>query len=424
MELSNIYLILYIFIWFVTFFYYQRRRSIIDGGSIVLSLYLVCSVLSYLLFNDEEACQSRFNELELFPFIYLYFMLMLATSPLLNFDSRKVSLILKPDDRVIYIVSSVFILFTLISFPEAVKHIQEGITMIMVDDAVNDVYSENQEVAGSVGHGGLSNITTVISGAFKFIGIFILFFLLTYEKKNKWIIGGLALSVLLSIFSAIASGSRGDAINVALVVFATYFLFRHFYSDTINKWCKYIGLLMAVLILIPIVTITLGRFGEDNSMSSVLYYAGQENLYFNNYGLDDNGIRYGDRTVPLFKRLIGLSDVPHNYVERREMYPDLKVNDEVFYTFVGDFTIDYGPILAVVIFVFCSVLFNSKTRIQENAIHFHQLLLLHFILCVCVLGSIWLFVFSDLGGNLQIIVYILVYLYSKYVEEIGLKSEQ
>ena len=52
-------------------------------------------------------------------------------------------------------------------------------------------------------------------------------------------------------------------------------------------------------------------------------------LFFNNYGLDADGIRYGDRTANLFKQIIW-DDTPHNYMERRDKYPHLKIDDYYF----------------------------------------------------------------------------------------------
>ncbi len=411
--MSLVYLILYILAWVGTVFYYQRKRCIVDAGSIILFSYLGYSVLSFFLYISTDF-QSEFQELSLFPFVYLYLMLMLATLPVLNFDARSIQTIEGPHQNVIYIVSGIFIFFSLISIPSTIQHIGEGLTLIMLESSGGaDLAEESRNAASSMGHGDLSNLPSVIASAFNTISIFLLFYLLAEDKKKTITILGLIVCIVISIFSSIASGSRGGPINIVLVIIATYFLFAYFYSNKINKWAKRIFIVFAILIFIPIAAITVSRFGEDNSSSSVLYYAGQENLYFNNYGLDDNGIRYGDRTIPLFKRMLGFSNVPHNYVERREMYSDLFINDEVFYTFVGDFTIDFGPITAFIIFLFFSIFFNLKTRIVDGVVQFRHLLLIHFVLCVCIQGGMTLFNFSDVGGNLKIICYFLVYLYSK-----------
>ena len=128
-----------------------------------------------------------------------------------------------------------------------------------------------------------------------------------------------------------------------------------------------------------------------------------------NYALDNNGIRYGDRTIPLFKRMLGFQNVPKNFIERRAKYPNLKLNDQSFSTYVGDIAIDFGPYVAVVIICFFSVLFTRLLAKRKQGYKFHQLLLVHFVLYICVIGGLKLFPYSDTGGNLKIIVFIAAY---------------
>lgn len=412
-ELSILYLFLYMLIWVVVLFWHQRRRAFFDAGSFTIITYLVYSVFSFFLYLDKDV-QAEFGELTLFPFVYLFFMLMLATLPVLNFDARKVDVIVDPHKNVVILIVLFFVFFSFLSIPNTLQHIQEGITLIMLESqGGKELVQEARAEAASMGHGGLSNLPVVLSSAFCNIGIFLFFFLLAVKKYTiiKW---GLGLSILLATFSSVASGSRGGPIGIATTVVATFFLFRYFYSNRVKKIFGYVGLFFALLLIIPIISITLSRFGEEGAFSSVLDYAGQENLYFNKYGLDDNGIRYGDRTIPLFKRMIGIEGVPHNYLERRQKYPELKINDEVFYTFVGDFTIDFGPFAAFILFLVFYLCVIFKTKVRNSGIHFRHLLLLHFVLCICVQGGMTLFRFADVGGNLQIIAYFLVYIYSKF----------
>ena len=85
-----------------------------------------------------------------------------------------------------------------------------------------------------------------------------------------------------------------------------------------------------------------------------------------------------------------------NYVERREIYSKLKINDEVFSTFVGDFTIDFGPFFAVIIFIvfnFFVIYSFQRNKTNNNKIKLHQLLLLYFTVCI-----------SAQGGNVSVFV--------------------
>ena len=124
--------------------------------------------------------------------------------------------------------------------------------------------------------------------------------------------------------------------------------------------------------------------------------------------LDDNGIRYGDRTIPLFKRIVGFDNVPRNFFERRAKYPNLYLNDESFSTYVGDFAIDYGPALGLIIIIIISLTVYNKSKIRGDTIYLHQLLILHILLYMCTIGGLKLFPFADAAG-LQVIVYAIIY---------------
>ena len=175
---------------------------------------------------------------------------------------------------------------------------------------------------------------------------------------------------------------------------------------------------MAILLAIslPIAAITVSRFGDKATGVGgfVAWYVGQGSLYFNNSALEAGGTRNGDRTFNLAKRLID-SSTPKNFVERRDKYHNLKIDDDIFSTFVGDFTIDFGPIVAVVIFVIFNGYVIIKSRTRDNKIEVHQLLLLFFTMCVCMQGGMALFSYSD-TGNLRIITIFSLYAYLRYHE--------
>ena len=127
---------------------------------------------------------------------------------------------------------------------------------------------------------------------------------------------------------------------------------------------------------------------------------------------DDNGIRYGDRTLTLFKKGLGFDNVPLNFWEGRKKYPHLYIGDDVFSTFVGDFTIDFGPIVAFILFSIASVFFCKKTSAYKGIIPFHRFILLFIIFDICTDGAMFLFPYGYLG-NLTLIFYILVILFFK-----------
>ena len=77
-------------------------------------------------------------------------------------------------------------------------------------------------------------------------------------------------------------------------------------------------------------------------------------------------------------------------------------------SFVVDFTFDFGPYIAPIIFVLLTLFVLRRTKIRNGEVAFHQLILLHLVMCICVQGGLKLYSFAD-TGNLQIILYLVLY---------------
>lgn len=414
MGLDNILILLYLGAWSITLFLYIKRYKTFDAIALFYASFVIFSFCSYMAYNSGW---YSFKPMSLFPFIYLYVSLFITSYPIRKYSVTTISNIQNPSDYIITGLSIFIIVVTLIHFPTTISKFSSGLAMLMVDNsAINDMYGDSMANVDKSGTGGITNIWAIFSEAFSTIGILLLFYQLTKKKINKWLVIGLGLCTVSGIMTYISMGQRGGVFMRIATLLATYFAFKRFLSSKVNKIARNVLVVLSVLIIIPIAIMTIGRFSTSmsDSTASVYYYVGQQNLYFNNYGLDDNGIRYGDRTFPLFKKMLGFENVPSNFVQRRAKYPQLYVNDEVFISYIGDFTLDFGPIIAALIFILFSVWATNKMIISNRTIKFHQLVLLHFILTMCMQGGIFLFSFGDIAGNLKIMVYVALYLWCLY----------
>lgn len=422
--LSNINIVLFILGWITTIILYQRRKKNFDAGSILLFSYLFYSIMSLCLYNNPY---YKFNSIEIFPFIYLFLMLILAFSPILRYDNYKIDKIQKPPTLYLNFVCIIFIIASLMQVPDIISNFAISIVRLLIDSAGGqDLYNEAMAESISLGDGSISNLSSIISNAYGNFGILLFFYYLTLNNRNKLIMIGLFISCIISILSNINMGQRGPIIEIMLSMIITYFTLRKFYQPEVNKIIRNVGITLLIATSIPIIALTVSRFGESDagSESSVFFYAGQENLYFNNFGLDNGGLRYGDRTFPLFKKMLGFENVPDNFWERRSKYPNLNINDEVFIGFIGDFTLDFGPYITPFIFIFFTIFILNKTIVRNKVILFHQLILLHFVMCLCMLGGMKLYPFSDVGGNLQLIIYFLAFLFFRFVYAYSLKRQR
>jgi hypothetical protein len=146
------------------------------------------------------------------------------------------------------------------------------------------------------------------------------------------------------------------------------------------------------------------------------WYVGQASIYFNNYAFDTGGTRNGDRILNLLKRTID-PETPKNYVERRDKYHNLNIDDNLFTTFVGDFIIDFGLFLSIAIFVLFNLYVIYQIRPRDGTLRLHQVLLLYFCLCICMQGGMTLFPYSD-SANLRVVVIFSLYAYLRYHEKL------
>lgn len=408
-------------VWILTFIWYHHKKMVLDTGSVIMFMYILYAFFSVLSINDPLFSEA-YKPLKLFPYIYLYTMLMIALSPIIIHHDHPSESIENPNTRILVIIGCIIVFSAILMIPGIITQANKGILNLFVDEtAAKEVYTDQVDEVSDSG-GAIRNLPAVIYNSLSDITVFLLFYFLSLKNsKHKLVIYGLAFTTVLGIIIPITHGQRGGVVSCTLTVVVGYFLFKPYLSKKINKAVKKIGVIAMIVISLPIIAITMSRFGKENAGVGgfINWYLGQGSLYFNNNGLDAGGIRYGDRTINLFKRIID-PGTPKNFVERRDKYHNLELDDNFFSTFVGDFTIDFGPILAFAIFVCVFYMISRKTRLHYTTIKLHQLLLIYFTACISIQGGMTLFSYAD-TGNLRIITLLGLYAYLRYHEVLLIK---
>ncbi|MCR4769141.1 MAG: oligosaccharide repeat unit polymerase [Bacteroidaceae bacterium] len=421
---DNILICGYFLIWIVTFVVYHWKFHNVDAGTTIIGSYVFYAFFSIITLNNPIFFLDYydFKPLTLFPFIYLYIMLMIALSPTIYHHYHPVEKLVPLNTKLLYILSVAMIISAIVMLPEVLMNFQDGIIKLITDtDAGKDAYSEQLEEASDSG-GVATNVLSIFFNACSEIAIFTWFYFMTMKKKNLWLIFGLLICIVVAILQPIMLGQRGPVMYTVMTLLLAYSLFRRFLSKAINRIVNITGIIGAILVIVPISAITVSRFStmkQSTVTDYINWYIGQGNIYFNNYGLDNNGIRYGDRTFNLIKRFID-PNASINFMDRRAYFHNLLINDDVFTTFVGDFTIDFGPVVAFLIFVVFNILVLRGIQTKNKEMKVHQLLLLYFTMCICMQGGMTLFPFSD-TANLKmacfLMLYIYLYLYEKLIKK-------
>lgn len=416
--MSSVILIFNICFWIGTIIWYKKSFPYIGVGGVLLLLYLLFAVFSWLIFIDPY-WGSRYKELAFFPFVYLNAMMMVCLIPIFKWDKSKISRIVVNDEKVLKIICWVFIVSSIIriTYMGSPTRILDGlVTMVVSQDAGHDIYLDTMQKSHDVsGVGIIKNIFAIVSNFLYDICVLILFYLLSKRTKNKLILVGLIISILICVVIPISESQRGPAVERMLLVVLVFFLFKKHIGEYAKKVFSYICLGLGGIISIPLAYITFSRFADRGVWGSVFSYFGQHNLLFNNYAFDNNGLRYGDRVFPVFKQLLGFDNVPLDFWTRRDKYPQLYINDECFIGYVGDFLLDFGPIISVLILCGLTWLVYSQIKVSHGQIQLYRMVPLLFLVHMCGYGSLFLFPFADMR-NYEIVAYILLFYVLKNVK--------
>lgn len=413
--LDNIVLGLYIFVWILTYKTYIKKHSSKNVGTFFILENLVFSICSLILFND-PATKGIWESISLFPFIYLYTMLMVAACPILCYDGVSVDVIRKPNQLVFNIFLWILIVSSILQIPNIISDLKEGLFLIFTDiDNAAEIYAERKELimleTRSKADFSIISPLSIIANIFSDFCLFFFFYYQTLEKRKALVQLLLLIIIFFSIIRPISHADRTEAVLYLLTIAPTYLLFVDYVDQRRRKIMNIVIAIVAAIMIIPIAVITISRFTEKEGgvSTSIVSYMGQENLYFNTQVLNANGTREGERTSNVFKQMIGYDNVATDVRSVRAKYPNVGIDDTFFTTFVGDFVIDFGPVIPVALFIVFSFIFTVLTRPQDRRIAFHQLILIYFTMLVCVKGSMYLFVFS-FTNNYKIMAFIFAYL--------------
>ena len=405
------YLIIYTLLFVFFFWRYIKRRKNFDIGAFVILLYLFYALLGILLVFDQTSLNDlgfQDFKIKLFPLLYLFICLIISFSPVLSYNSKSFAGI-KPPRFNLDIIAWFFIFCYIFQIGTIYSNLSHGIYMILfMDDGARELYGEMLDKADTGGVG-ISNIFSIFGNLIYGFGILLFFYYLTLPKRNKVLIWGVGVALLIGVLEYVASGQRGGMIKRLLVILGTYFIFKDYIGEKTKKYFKLVAIIIASFLAVLFMAISISRFGEREGgvISSFNRYGGEAILNFDKYAFDNNGLRYGDRTFPMFKRMLLFENVPRNFIERRAKYPRLYINDEVFITFVGDFCLDFGPIVAFIIIALFSYWSRGIVHFSGNYYPFHKLIILQFTMSIVVEGGS-LFSYAD-TGNLGIISTFLIY---------------
>lgn len=397
-------LIAYSVAWFVAILLYRRKNPRFTLAYIILLFYAILSVASVIAFKDESAYLVFKRQITIMPLVYLYIMLLISFWPIISLNEKNIQYIEIPSTGFLSCMCVFFSTFSIIYIIDIIPDIQNGLMIMQIDNSdIVELYDDAKEIRQATRtRNAITNLAGVLGNIGAFLNPLLLYTYLLSERKNKIIMTMLILAILQEPLRGIAQANRLFLVTNVLLLAILYFFFKPFLDMKIRSVCKRVGLIVLAVVVIVLGIITVARVVEKNETSilfNVARYMGESPIVFDQYCLNANGTRDGYSTAPFLHLLVG--DKVLTEKEIRFKYSSLGVDNSRFYTYVGDFVLDYGPVSTILIIIMLSIIFKSYL-IHREGLNYSQILLI-FVLVKAYTGY-YLFVFNTLAGNLFLLL--------------------
>lgn len=395
-------------LWLITLIYWFKKKSLSNVGVIVLLLYTLISFASCHLFSHPDMVGIYEDNVYVFPFIYLYLILFLLVYPLLKIDYSKIYELKLPSKKIIEPFCICIILCAFYQLITGFSDVKQGMTMMLLDSSnAIDAYIDTTEanMKRKALSGSFNILGFIVTTGMSFSMLFFFLYLL-YPNKSTKIIIGLIIAVMANPVMSVASGSREKVITTFIVFYFLFILLRPLISQKIRKVIFITSLSLFGLLIFFFIIISFARAREDidGTLLGFESYFGMSFLHFNQKCFFADGTREGNFVSPLLNVILG--GQTYSQEALRAKYASLGVDNGIFYTFVGDFVLDYGPIIAFIILFICA---RSCRKIYKIKYVWSagQIVLCYTLLKL--LSGFYLHQFSGIGGNLLLIELFILY---------------
>ena len=350
-------------------------------------IFAVSAIGSFWYYSQEDV-DLYYPNIELSAFIYLWLMINFCLLPLYQTNLRKITYI---DDRGIApLLDGLSIMFVVLSLLPIVSLLSKVSLSMFVGNDLGRMYESDADKS-ALYFSGISKYCFALIRRFEDILIILFFYQLSKAKKNWALINAMWLPIGLFVLFKVASGSRGGVMSTFIAFFAMALFLRNTFEQKTFAYIRKIGVVFTSFIIVVVSAISISRFFFSVSAASsratldrwISQYLGEGMVRFNDTVWNNDILMNGDQNIIFLKHLLGF-DVIENYDTFMMFYEaklGLPVN--VFYTFVGDWVLDFGIIGTIVVTVLFYILFKKLLNSYKSGVNILQLTILmiifHFI---------------------------------------------
>lgn len=340
---------------YVAIFIFLLRKKYDVTILFIVSIWIVSSI--YALVFQSLMPQYVYNNITYLPYAFLLLCFGLTLIPVCK------GLHLVRDEYCIAnigLYKKIMLFFIVVSLVPLIENLRYFLTSYGaantsgLADMYDDKMSMGLQVTWLSFVGKLGNS---LDGIFIQFLMFIPFVFLTQKKISKWMLICSFLPALNHVIFQMCASGRTVVTQFTLI--AVFFLFFFRKAIPAPRWrliriCLIVFFVLFGAALSVLTSARKEAHNRDNETYEVYgYYLAKSHLDFNHNLWYIKKNTEGDNSFGFVKSLLGF-DVPENKNDYWT-YNKIGVIPSLFYTYIGDWYMDFGPIITLVLFIFVSI---------------------------------------------------------------------
>lgn len=372
------------------FIIYQCKKKQFDLGSVVLLVWLLGSAGSVWYYTF-TLTQIIYRNIQIAPLLYIFILNLFMFYPFCKKNYNKIKGVDIYNLGQLLKIISVF--FSIIIIPVFVVLLFKLATFQFAGAALSEMYSAEVDKATLLLPSLIKPFYSVIRHFTQFI-IFLFFYNLSLKKKDPLITIGLGMNLAVFFMMPIMGGSRGGVVTILLSCIFYYFMLRSVYSKKTAGFVRKGSIIVLSVLFIGIAAISISRLdsyherGRHNATMDqwIAQYAGEGSIRFSDIIWESDYTNlHGVQTIPV---LFSLYDPEIKDFDKTKFQYDriLRSPIWVFYTYVGDFVIDYGKIGGAIVLILISFFIRYLIKQKNKSISIFRLIILNYFFILLTVG--------------------------------------
>jgi oligosaccharide repeat unit polymerase len=380
------------FVIFLIVLVFYARKYGLNIGSLLLILYTLVFAAAIPLYYGYEKYSDV--HVSFFSMIYLVVMIFIWLMPILIFSTKEYTFSeyfsIHKFNALSYALIASGVLTYAFLLPAGIHNLSNPDISFIRNATMKgeiEIYSDNAFVNFII-----SNLSL-----FYPLSIILFFYSIAFLERGKIFNILLFFSTTAFIVISLLYVARGDIVYWALMYVFLYIFFRKYFNYDKRKTIMIPFVIAVILGIMYFTIISLARFEtyDHGPLFGILDYWGQPAINFGDYFDHFTVFQHGTLNFPYVQRILGL---PHR--EGVVDYFDQASTDTgyylgVFYTFIGSFFIDFGPIGTAILVLVASFLGFVLFR-KSDEIPIYKIILM---VLYCQIPLQGLFIFNLLNDN-------------------------